>query len=132
MVKTNFFARKITTEQSRDTGMAMVVLLLLLFLARGRKELLFAALVVQVLSMISPRIYRPVAVVWLGLSDILGMFIPKILLGIVFVGVVTPLGLVLRLLGKDPLKLHAFRSGGSSVMVERNHIFNAEDLEKPY
>ena len=42
---------------------------------------------------------------------------------VVFALVVTPIGLLRRALGKDSLRLRAFRSGDESVMVVRNHTF---------
>jgi hypothetical protein len=126
------FKRKITKDQSRDTGMAMVLLLLIIFLARKREGWLFAAMVLHVLNMIVPQIYRPIAVVWLGFSDLLGTVVSKILLSIVFFVVVTPIAVVRRLLGKDSLKLRAFKAGQDSVMLERNHTFVRGDLERPY
>jgi len=77
-------------------------------------------------------VYRPLAVLWLGLSDLLGAIVSKVLLSIVFFGIVTPIGIVRRLLGKDSLKLRAFKAGSDSVMLERNHTFVAADLERPY
>ncbi len=127
-----FFKRTITRDQSRDTGMAMVLLLLILFVVRKREAFLIGAMVLHVLNMILPRIYRPIAVVWLGLSDLLGNVVSKILLSIVFFGIVTPIATVRRLLGKDSLKLRAFKAGQDSVMVERNHRFIGADLERPY
>ncbi|MGO9126200.1 MAG: SxtJ family membrane protein [Terriglobales bacterium] len=127
-----FLGRKITKDQSRDTGMAMVLLLLLLFLSRKREGWLFAAMVLHVLNMVAPQIYRPVAVLWLGLSDLLGAVVPKILLSVVYFMVVTPIAVVRRLAGKDSLKLRAFKAGKESVMVERKHVFAGRDLEKPY
>ena len=124
--------RKITKDQSRDTGMAMVLLLLILFGTRKREGILFAAMALHVLNMITPQIYRPVAVVWLGLSDLLGAVVPRILLGVLFFMVVTPIGLFRRLLGKDTLKLRAFKGSEGSVMLQRNHVFIGRDLEKPY
>jgi hypothetical protein len=50
----------------------------------------------------------------------------------VFFGIVTPIATVRRLLGKDSLKLRAFKAGQDSVMVERNHRFIGADLERPY
>jgi hypothetical protein len=126
------FRRKITKDQSRDTGMAMVLLVLIVFLSRKREGWLFVAMGLHVLNMIVPQIFRPVAVVWLGISDILGAIIPKVLLGIVFFLVVTPFAIIRRMLGKDSLKLRAFKAGADSVMLERNHIFIGRDLEKPY
>ncbi len=127
-----FFTRTITKDQSRDAGMAMVLLLLILFVARKREAFLIGAMVLHVLNMIVPQIYRPIAVVWLGLSDLLGTVVSKILLSIVFFGIVTPIAILRRLLGKDSLKLRAFKAGQDSVMVERNHRFIGVDLERPY
>lgn len=127
-----FFKRKITKDQSRDTGMAMVLLLLIVFATRKREGYLIGAMVLHVLNMIVPQMYRPVALLWLGLSDLLGSVVSKILLSIVFFVVVMPIGIVRRLFGKDSLKLRAFKASQESVMLERNHTFIGQDLERPY
>jgi hypothetical protein len=129
---TKFFTRKITKDQSRDTGMAMVLLLLIVFATRKREGYLVGAMVLHVLNMVVPQMYRPVAVLWLGLSDVLGSVVSKILMSIVFFAVVTPIGILRRLLGKDSLKLRAFKASRGSVMLERNHTFVGKDLERPY
>jgi uncharacterized membrane protein YgdD (TMEM256/DUF423 family) len=126
------FKRKITKDQSRDTGMAMVLLLLIVFATRKREGYLIGAIVLHVLNMVVPQMYRPVAVLWLGLSDFLGSVVSKILMSIVFFAVVTPIGILRRLLGKDSLKLRAFKASRGSVMLERNHTFVGKDLERPY
>jgi hypothetical protein len=128
----NVLMRKITKDQSRDTGMAMVLLCLILYATSKRPGLLIAAIVLQVVNMTVPKIFRPVAIVWLGLSDLMGMVVSKILLSIVFFVVVTPIGILRRLAGKDSLKLRAFKGGADSVMLERNHTFIGQDLERPY
>jgi hypothetical protein len=122
----------ITRDQSRDTGMAMVLLLLLALLTWGRSELLIAAFIVHIVNMIVPQVFRPVAVLWFGLAHLLGAVASRVLMFIVFALVVTPIGLIRRVLGKDSLRLRAFRAGNESVMVVRNHTFTASDLEKPY
>jgi hypothetical protein len=122
----------ITRDQSRDTGMAMVLLLVLALLKWGRNELLIAALIVHVVNMIVPQVFRPVAIAWFGLARLLGAVASRVLMFVVFALVVTPIGLLRRALGKDSLRLRAFRSGDESVMVVRNHTFTASDLEKPY
>jgi len=122
----------ITRDQSRDTGMAMVLLLLLALLKWGRNELLIAALIVHVVNMIVPQVFRPVAIAWFGLAHLLGAVASRVLMFVVFALVVTPIGLLRRALGKDSLRLRGFRSGNDSVMVVRNHTFTASDLEKPY
>ena len=125
--------KKITKDESRDTGMAMVLLLLLLaYLTLKRKDLLFGAIALHVLNMTVPELYRPVAVVWLRFSELLGAVTSKVLMSVVFFAVVTPIGILRRLMGKDSLKLRAFKTSEDSVMVARNHVFTGPDLERPY
>lgn len=129
---TTLSMKKITKDQSRDTGMAMVLLVLLLYIRTKRDGMLWAAIVLHVVNMIVPRIYAPIAVIWFGFSHVLGTVMSKVLLSILFFGVVTPIGMLRRLFGKDSLKLHAFRASGESVMSVRNHLFVGRDIEKPY
>jgi len=77
-------------------------------------------------------VYRPVAVVWLGLSNAMGWVVSRALLSVIFLVVVTPVGLVRRWLGKDALRLREYREGRDSVMQTRNHTYTAEDIRKPY
>jgi hypothetical protein len=127
-----FLRRKITKDESRDTGMAMVLLLLILWLPLNRRELILGALALQALGMSVPQLFRPLAVLWLGLSNLIGEVVSRILMFIVFFVVVTPIGIVRKLSGKDSLKLRTFKAGKDSVMLTRNHAFSASDLERPY
>jgi hypothetical protein len=127
-----FFKQKMTKDQSRDTGMAMVLLLLLIFLKTRRDGLLYTAFVLHVVNMIVPRVFAPVAVVWLGLSHVLGTVMSKVLLSILYFGLVTPIGVLRRLFGKDSLQLRAFKASEESAMTVRNHLFVGSDIEKPY
>ena len=124
--------KKMTKDQSRDTGMAMVLLLLLIYLKTRRDGLVYAAMILHVVNMIVPRVYAPVAVLWLGLSHVLGTIMSKVLLSILFFGLVTPIGVLRRLFGKDSLKLRAFKANEESAMSVRNHLFVGHDIERPY
>jgi hypothetical protein len=126
------FKRQITVQQSRDTGMALVLVLLIAYLYRKREGYIFVAIALHVVNMTVPAIYRPAAVVWLGLSEIIGAVMSKVILAVIFFVVVTPVGLVRGLLGKDSLRLRAFKASNESVMVNRNHKFVGADLERPY
>lgn len=121
-----------TKDQCRDTGMAMVLILLILALLLGGEGYLIGAVCLHVLNMTAPQIYRPIAVVWLGLAHLLGAFMSRLLLTIVFLVIVTPIGLARRMMGIDSLRLKEFGRGSDSVMHERNHSFTAEDIQRPY
>ena len=124
--------QSMTKDQSRDTGMAMVLLALLIYLKTKRSGFVYAAVVLQVVNMIAPQVYAAVAVVWLGLAEILGTVTSRVLLSILFFGLVTPIGILRRLFGKDPLRLRDFKAGEESAMTVRNHVFVGQDLERPY
>jgi hypothetical protein len=109
-----------------------VLLLLLVQLATGRRGLTTAAAIVLVVTMTAPLVFRPVSVLWFGLSHVLGAIMSKVLLAAVFYLLVTPIGAVRRLLGHDSLRLRAFKAAETSVMHARRHVFVADDLDKPY
>jgi hypothetical protein len=119
-------------DRSRDTGLALVLLLLLAQLATGRQGLVGAAVIALVVAMTAPLLYRPLSVVWFGFSHVLGAVMSKVLLSAVFFLVVTPVAAIRRLLGHDTLRLRAFKAGDGSVMHARQHVFTPGDLEKPY
>lgn len=127
-----FLNRKITKDQSRDTGMAMVLLLLIIYLSLKRRDLVVAAIALQIVAMTVPRLFAPVAIVWLGMSDLLGAISSRVLLSLGFFAVVTPIALLRRLAGKDSLQLRAFKANHDSVMLNRNHVFTSSDMDKPY
>jgi len=127
-----FSMKKITKQQSQDTGMAIVLLVLLIDLKLKQQGVLIIAMSFHVLNILFPMIYKPAAVVWLGFSHLLSMVTSKILLSVLFFGVVTPIGLLRRLFGKDSLRLHAFKVSQDTVMLKRNHQFSSQDIERPY
>ena len=119
-------------DRSRDTGLALVLLLLIGQLMTGRQSLITAAVVALVVTMTVPLVFRPLSVVWFGFSHVLGAVMSRLLLSAVFFLIVTPVGVVRRLLGYDTLRLRAFKAGDTSVMHVRHHVFAPDDLEKPY
>jgi hypothetical protein len=112
--------------------MAMVLILLLLGLWLRRDAWFVAAVALLLLTMIAPTAYRPVAIVWLGFSRLLGTVVSRILLTVIFLTVVTPVGLVRRLAGADSLRIKQFKKNADSVMVKRNLTYRREHIDKPY
>jgi hypothetical protein len=127
-----FFPTRITKEQAKDTGMAMVLLCLLLGYFTDAEWFFVLAIPLLVVTMVVPSAYRPVAVVWLGLSHLLGTVVSRILLTLVFFVIVMPVGFLRRLLRRDSLQLAKFRRGSESVMRVREHLYVASDIDRPY
>jgi hypothetical protein len=127
-----FSGRGISRDQCKDAGMAFTLLFILLGLFVGNDYFVFAAVGVLVLTMTAPRVCKPLAAIWFGLARVLGTIISKIVLGVVFFMIVTPVAVIRRLLNKDSLRLREFKKSRDSVMDKRNHTFEPMDIQKPF
>lgn len=127
-----FIPKSISPDQTKDTGMAMVLICLLIAFFSQNQQLSAVAILLLLINMIWPKIYKPVAKIWLGLSHLLGTIVSKIILSLIFFGLVMPVGLVRRFSGKDSLQVKKWKKGRDSVFKARDHEFTPEDISHPY
>jgi hypothetical protein len=64
-------------------------------------------------ALVAPRILAPIYRVWMLLGEVLAWINTRIVLGVVFYGLVTPIGLAMRLMGRDPMRRQFERAGES-------------------
>jgi hypothetical protein len=126
------FAKGITKEQSKDSGLALV--LIFLFLGVFLKSLAYVkiGLIILLLDMIWPLFFYWFAFLWFGLSKILSLVMTKILLGAVFYIFIVPVGMIRKILRKDTMDLNEFKKNTVSVFKDRNHFFGAEDIKNQF
>lgn len=67
--------------------------------------LLIVAVVGGTLGLLWPESLRPVYLLWMGLAFPIGWLVSHLILGLLFFGLLTPIGLLMRLAGHDPLRL---------------------------
>ena len=121
-----------TKEQAKDTGMAMVLICLLLGYWGKFPKFLPVSLGLLILTMAWPNAFRPLAVLWFGLSHLLGQVVSRVVLTVVFFVVVTPIALIRRLMGADALQLKKWKQGQDSVFVVREGPVQGKDMANPY
>ena len=121
-----------TNNQARDTGMALALLACLIWLIAPHKWLITAAIICLIISMTVPAIFKPFAVVWFGLSVILGAVMSRVILSVVFFAVITPIGLIRRMFGLDSLMIRQWNKSSASAFKNRNHTFTVADIKAPY
>jgi len=121
-----------TPEQARDTGMAMVLICLLLGYWGKFPRFLPAAIALLFLTMAWPKAFKPLAGLWFGFSHLLGSVVSRVILTVLFFAIVTPIGLIRRLMGADALQLKKWKQGRDSVFVVREGAVQAKDLTQPY
>ena len=82
--------------------------------------------------MIIPSVYKPIAKLWIGFSIFIGTVVSKILLTVIFYILVTPIGLIRKVLGFDSLQMKKWKKNDHSVFKDRDHTFESKDIENPY
>ena len=77
-----------------------------------------------------PRTLKYVYLAWMSLAFVLGFVISHVILGLFFFLVITPIGLIARLVGKDFLSLKLDRKGASYWIPREcvNEIFCSRDI----
>ncbi len=72
-------------------------------------------------GMWAPSILRPVFIAWMKFAMILNWIMTRFIIGLVFLFIMTPIGLIRRLSGSDtPKSFHAFRENTSSYWKHRD------------
>lgn len=67
--------------------------------------ILLISVIFLILGIINSRILTPLNITWYKFGILLGKIISPIIMGLIFFLVVTPIGLILKLVGKDVLRL---------------------------
>ena len=74
-----YFPKTISKKQSSDTGMAVVLILLLIGFFTNSDIYFKIAIPVLIINMIFPYFYYLFAFVWLGFSTLLGTLVSKVI-----------------------------------------------------
>ncbi|MBS0289716.1 MAG: sxtJ [Proteobacteria bacterium] len=89
-----------------------------------------AAFFLFIPTLIAPHWLNLIYTPWMKLGGLLGWINTRIILGIIFYGLITPMGIVMRLLGKDLLNLK-FDDSIDSYRTNVSHR-SANHMERPY
>lgn len=92
-------------DAAKSTLLVLTTGCLALYLIFSWKGWLVFSFLLGLIGVFSPWLSRKIHWIWIKLADLLGMFVPKIVLTIVFYGVLLPLALFSRLFRHDPLML---------------------------
>ena len=100
---------KISSNRSFGIVFFVVFLLIALYPLINTEEIriwsLIISLIFLILGLINSRILNPLNKLWFKFGILLGKIVSPIIMGIIFFLVVTPIGFIMRILGKDVLNL---------------------------
>ena len=100
---------KISSNRSFGIVFFIVFLLIALYPLLKGNDLRIWSLIISfiflILGLINSKILKPLNELWFKFGLLLGKFISPLIMGIIFFIVVTPIGIIMRLLKKDLLNL---------------------------
>ena len=116
----------------KDAGLAFTLLsLIYLFFSEGIRSL-WIPILLLLITMTIPKVYRLPAKLWYRLADLLGIIMTNFLLTLLFFLIVFPIGYIRKLIGKDAMQINKWKKNASSVFIINEKLFTKEDLEKPF
>ena len=100
---------KISSNRSFGIVFFVVFLLIALYPLIHNEEIRIWSLIISsiflILGLINSRLLNPLNKLWFKFGIVLGKTVSPIIMGIIFFLVVTPIGFIMRFLGKDVLNL---------------------------
>ena len=113
---------KISSNRSFGIVFFIVFLLIALYPLTYNEEIrvwsVIISLIFLVLGLLNSKILTPLNKLWFKFGILLGKIVSPLIMGIIFFLVVTPIGFIMRLLGKDVLNLKFNKN--RSYWIEKN------------
>ena len=115
--------KKIKVSSNKSFGIVFFIFFLAVALyplinqGEFRLWALITSLIFLILGIINSSVLTPLNLLWFKFGMLLGRVVSPIIMALVFFGVVTPTGLIMKFLNKDLLKLK--RKNQKSYWIER-------------
>ncbi len=113
---------KISSNRSFGIVFFVVFLIIALYPLTYGGEIRIWSLIISIifliLGLLNSKILAPLNKIWFRFGILLGKIVSPLIMGIIFFLVVTPIGFIMRLLGKDVLNLKFNKN--KSYWIEKN------------
>lgn len=84
------------------------------------------------LGIVVPILLKPIHKVWMTLAILMGWFMTRVILCILFYLIITPIGLLAKLFGKDFLSRKFDKTAGSYWIIRKSSGFDKKSYEKQF
>ena len=109
-----------------ETSLVLTTGFLVVFLITEIQWFIYLSITFGLIGIFIKPLAKYIAIAWFKLADILNFFIPKIVMGILFLLVLVPISLIYRIFNKDKLQL---KRSVKSNWIERNQNYKSEHLK---
>ena len=115
---------KLPSNRNFGIVFAIVFLIISLWPLLSQNEIRFWSLIISIiflsLGLINSKLLLPLNKIWFKFGMYLGNFIAPIVMGVIYFFVVTPTGLIMKMLGKDLLNLK--KSNKDSYWIKKDNL----------
>jgi hypothetical protein len=125
---------KIKLPSNRNFGLVFCIIFFVISLwpILNQNELrywaFFISLIFLILAILNSRILTPLNKIWFYFGIALGKIVSPIVMGIIFFFVVTPIGIIMRIIGRDILNLKKKSKGSYWI----NKVKNKTNMKKQF
>jgi len=115
-------------------GTILLLVCIVLYLTGKSSSVVFGGIgiLLVLFGLILPNILKPLNKIWMSLAVILGWFMSRVILFILYYVIITPIGIFLKLIGKDFLKLKINKSSKSYWEKREKKIAEQIDYERQF
>ena len=103
--------KEIKTSSNKSFGLVFFVIFIIIALwpllndGNIRIWSIIVSIIFLILGLLNSKILTPFNKLWMRLGALLGIIVSPIVMGVVYFGIITPIGLIMKLFGKDVLNL---------------------------
>ncbi|HEX2956684.1 MAG TPA: hypothetical protein VHO70_07625 [Chitinispirillaceae bacterium] len=123
---------KYANEKTKDVGFVVLLFLMMFHVYTKNDSLIFVSIITILVSILFPGILAPFAWIWYGLSELLGIVVSRIILTLIFYVVITPVGLLRRLIVRKRMKMECWKKDTGSIFTLCEKTFSTTDIENPF
>jgi Saxitoxin biosynthesis operon protein SxtJ len=115
-------------------GIVLLLVGIVLYLTGKSSAVVFGGVgvLLMLFGLILPNILKPLNKIWMILAVILGWFMSRLILFILFYIVLTPIGIFLRIIGKDFLNLRTDKNCDSYWEKREKTVSEKIDYERQF
>ena len=128
---------KITKEEIRKFGIVIGIILLIIgVILLWKRNIYYPMLMITGIFLLGgglsiPIILKPIYIIWMIFATIMGWLMTRFILSLLFYGLITPISLIARLMGKKFIYLRWDKINNSYWNYRSNKVQNV-DYEKQY
>jgi len=114
----------------KHTSLVVIAFGFAVFYLIFRKEWMLVPIGMSLVGFLIAPMGEFIHLCWMMIAKVLGYINGRILLSVIFFVFLTPIALIMRLLGKSSFLLSPAHK--TSFFVIRNHVYSKADLEQPF